>query len=125
MHDKTAAPVDSVGTELLFENEAVRVWSMRLQPGESSPYHRHLLDYVFVYMTPSQLTLKGHPTDTGNTVDFEDGYVEYINVGDGIEHQIVNAGDIPHRQVIVELKPQRDSRAAGSHNGRRRSGHTD
>jgi len=30
----------NIGTELLFENERIRVWSMVLQPGEESPLHR-------------------------------------------------------------------------------------
>ena len=38
-----------VGTELLFENDRVKVWSMALEPGETSPYHQHDNDYVFVY----------------------------------------------------------------------------
>ena len=45
-----------IGTELLFENDRIRVWSMVLQPGEESPLHRHDGDYVFVYTTPSRIT---------------------------------------------------------------------
>ena len=115
------APVDSVGTELLFENEAMRLWLMELSPGELSPYHRHLADYVFVYVTPSRLTLKSDPQDAGTTLDFADGYTEYINVGDGIQHQIANAGDRLHRQIIIELKSHPGTRPSGSHNGRKKS----
>ena len=52
-----------VGTELLFENDRVRVWGMELAPGESSPYHRHESDYVYVYTTPSQISahIPGEP----------------------------------------------------------------
>ena len=45
-----------IGTELLFENDRIRVWQMVLQPGEESPHHRHESDYVFVYTTPSRMT---------------------------------------------------------------------
>jgi len=54
-------PRTNIGTELLFENEAVRVWSMELAPGEESPYHVHKLDYVYVYVTPSRLTFMQEP----------------------------------------------------------------
>ena len=37
-----------VGTELLFENDRVRVKGKELAHGESSPYHRHESDYVYV-----------------------------------------------------------------------------
>ena len=30
-----------VGTKLLFENERIRVWEMRLAPGERSQLHEH------------------------------------------------------------------------------------
>ena len=44
-----ARPVSSaVGTKLLFENERVRVWDLRLQPGESTGLHRHASDYFYV-----------------------------------------------------------------------------
>ncbi len=54
-------PSPSVGTELLFENEVVRVWSMELAPGQQSPYHEHTLDYVYAYVTPSKLAYLGSP----------------------------------------------------------------
>ena len=36
-----------VGTELLSENERVRVWIIRLAPGERAGLHRHVLDYFW------------------------------------------------------------------------------
>src|SRR2546428_7670957 len=41
-----AAQLGNVATRLLFENERVKVWEMRLEPGESSDLHRHTLDYL-------------------------------------------------------------------------------
>jgi hypothetical protein len=65
-----------IGTELLFENDRIRVWQMVLQPGEESPHHRHEADYVFVYTTPSRITafLEGQEPSTS---DFDDGFVQY------------------------------------------------
>jgi hypothetical protein len=106
----------SVGTELVFENEAVRVWIMDLQPGDESPYHQHLLDYVIVYTTPSRI--EAHiPGDPVRVDEFDDGYVAYVNVGDGIEHHIRNVSTDFHRQVIVELK-QSTREAKSETNGR-------
>ena len=39
-------PLGDVATKLLFENELVRVWQMRLKPGEASAMHRHELPYL-------------------------------------------------------------------------------
>ena len=93
----------NIGTELLFENDRIRVWDMTLQPGEESPLHRHEGDYVFVYVTPSRITAcrEGQEPATG---DFDDGYVQYTEVGPGIVHKIRNSGSEVHRQILVELK---------------------
>lgn len=95
----------NVGTELLFENERVRVWGMALAPGESSPFHRHECDYVFIYNTPSRIALH-RPDQPDEVQDFQEQFVQFTVVGDGIEHRITNAGDTRHQQIIVELRGQ-------------------
>ena len=88
-----------VGTELLFENDRVKVWGMALEPGETSPYHQHDNDYVFVYTTPSRIS-----GAQGEVREYEEGYVQYTEVGGGIQHSITNVSDIRHHQIIVEMK---------------------
>lgn len=99
-HDEVGT---DIGTELLFENDRIRVWQMILQPGEESPLHRHEGDYVFVYTTPSVITayLEGQPPFT---TTFEDGFVQYTEVGKGVVHKIRNDGPEVHRQILFELK---------------------
>jgi beta-alanine degradation protein BauB len=109
-------PVPDIGTELLFENEVVRVWSMTLAPGQSMPYHIHLLDYVYVYVTPSRITFMQRPGEVRWTRDYEDGYVNYVSVGDGIAHQIRNDANIPHRQILVEFKTVKGAASTQSNN---------
>jgi hypothetical protein len=36
-----------VGTELVSETDRVRVWVIRLQPGERIGFHKHVLDYFW------------------------------------------------------------------------------
>ncbi len=98
------APITDIGTELLFENDVVRVWSMTLEPGQSMPYHAHRLDYLYVYVTPSRIAFMETPGQVKETRDYGDGYVNYISVGDGTAHEIRNDADIPHRQILVEFK---------------------
>ena len=40
-------PNGCVGKRLLSENERVRVWDIRLAPGERFGFHRHVLDYFW------------------------------------------------------------------------------
>jgi len=111
------APTDQVGTELLFENDSVRVWSMELAPGETSPVHRHQIDYLIAYVTPSRISLIRDGVVV-QTDDFKDGYVQYIHVPQPIVHQITNAARAGHRQLIVELKV-REGLSPTSDNGRK------
>ena len=41
------APNGCVGTTLLSESDRVRVWIIRLAPGERVGFHRHVLDYFW------------------------------------------------------------------------------
>lgn len=53
-----------VGSKMIFEDAFSRVWEMRLKPGESSPVHRHDLDYTFVVQEPAVLRILS-PNGTG------------------------------------------------------------
>jgi len=93
----------NIGTELLFENDRIRVWSMVLQPGEESPLHRHEGDYAFVYTTPSRITAFREGQEPVTT-EYADGFVQYTEVGQGIVHKIRNDAQEVHRQILFELK---------------------
>src|ERR1700739_2752427 len=43
-----------VGTRLLSETGRVRVWEIRLAPGERIGFHRHVLDYFWTAITPGR-----------------------------------------------------------------------
>lgn len=57
-----------VGTRLLSENDRVRVWEIRLKPGERIGFHRHVLDYFWTAITPGRA--RSHQQD-GSTVETE------------------------------------------------------
>ena len=44
-----------VGSRLLLENERVRVWELRLEPGEESDLHEHRLDYVLIQVAGDRI----------------------------------------------------------------------
>jgi hypothetical protein len=41
-------PLGGVANHVLFEDEKVRIWEMKLEPGEYSALHHHALDYYLV-----------------------------------------------------------------------------
>ena len=105
-------PSRAVGTEVLFENDYVRVWDFRLAPGEESRLHRHLYDYLIVYVTDDNELEVRVPGDEPSRVTTPDGYVAHIIVGaaddPALTHSLANVGDKPHRQIVVELFPHPD-----------------
>ena len=54
-----------VGTRLLSEDARVRVWEIRLQPGERIGFHRHVLDYFWTAGTPGRA--RSHNPDGPST----------------------------------------------------------
>ena len=44
-------PNPCVGNALVSESDRVRVWTIRLKPGERIGFHRHVLDYFWTAVT--------------------------------------------------------------------------
>lgn len=96
-----------IGTEVVYENDRVRVWEMRLAPGESSAVHRHEHDYMLVQLDGDRIAAEPEPDTEGPfrdriEADVEKGAFIYIQKG-GVETAI-NIGDEPYREIIIELK---------------------
>jgi hypothetical protein len=83
-----------VGTRLLSEDGRVRVWDIRLKPGERIGFHRHVLDYFWTAVTPGRA--RSHQAD-GTTIetDYLAGETrhESYGVGEHKIHDLENIGD--------------------------------
>lgn len=96
-----------VATQLLFENERVRVWEMRLGPGESGRVHRHDLDYVLVQIEGDRMAVVPEPDSGGSYRQYLEapvvpGQTIFIERG-GIE-TAKNVGQHAYREILIELK---------------------
>lgn len=98
---------DQVGTRLLFENERVRVWDLRLAPGQSTGMHRHATDYLYVVIGDGVLTGIDREGKPKETTAFRDGDVRFRAIDDADVHEAINAGSGPWRNIVVELKEPR------------------
>lgn len=94
-----------VGTRLLSENDKVRVWEIRLMPGERIGFHRHVLDYFWTAVTAGKAL--SHEED-GSTViaSYEAGETRHARYGKGEHklHDLQNIGDTPLVFTTVEFK---------------------
>ena len=99
-------PTQNVGTKLLFENERIRVWDLVLQPGQALEKHVHHEDYVFIVLEGGSLV---HVDDEDASKDVAVNYatdqVVWLESGEGLVHnKLVNVGDKPYRNLVIELK---------------------
>jgi hypothetical protein len=100
-----AAPANYVvGTELLLENDRVRVWDITLAPGERTPFHCHRTTYFYRCESGGRWRLR---TIEGEVIYGEDaaGEVTFheLRTGETLVHELANVGEAPLRYTTVEL----------------------
>ncbi|MDX1648956.1 MAG: hypothetical protein R3263_03800, partial [Myxococcota bacterium] len=94
-------PMGKVADRVLFEDDHVRIWEMKLEPGEHSDLHHHEHDYYLVILS-GDLVAGIPPKDSGmdpfvgkvppegNTVPVPKGGTEWaLNVGEKTYHEIL------------------------------------
>jgi hypothetical protein len=96
-----------IGTKILFENDRVRLWEVRLAPGQDGAIHRHELDHVLVQIAGDRIAVVPEPDSEGPyreymAADVIPGAAIYVTRG-GVE-TARNLGEKPYLEVIVELK---------------------
>lgn len=91
-----------IGTELVMEDDRVRIWRITLEPGEEAPWHTHELDYT-------SIVIEGATLERYN----DDGTVDHLEVHPGgimriyqgsRRHALKNIGTTRFSNVIVEIK---------------------
>ena len=101
---KDTAISSEIGTQLLFENDRVRVWDLRLAPGQSTGLHRHTNDYLYVVIGDGKLQACDADGRPRPAMEMRDGEVRFREIKSEDVHEAVNVGDGPWRNIIVELK---------------------
>lgn len=101
-----AAPTNfQVGTKLLFENERLRVWELRLEAGERLPFHHHRTPYFWVCHEGSR-GIQRFPDGRMLYIDFSPHDVDFLDE-ERLEteaiHDLENTGDTPCRFTTFEL----------------------
>jgi quercetin dioxygenase-like cupin family protein len=101
-------PASATGTiatpTLLFENARVKVWSLTLEPGQSTAKHTHEFDEIVVCLEGSRIrSIKPGPEPEGETFQPSAGEVFMLSVK-GVTHVLTNTGTTRYKQISIELK---------------------
>lgn len=98
-------PNPCVGSRLLSENEKLRVWMIKLAPGERIGFHRHVLDYFWTSVNGGRGRQHVHD---GSTVEYtyQPGETRHETYGAGEYkvHDLTNIGDTDMIFMTVETK---------------------
>jgi hypothetical protein len=93
-----------VGQLLLSETTRVRVWSIRLKPGERIGFHRHVLDYFWTAVTGGTSLSNCHDGRRLET-SYQPGDTRHFRFGAGqfTVHDLTNTGSEPLLFTTVEF----------------------
>jgi hypothetical protein len=103
--DELAAAPDNhhIATNVVFENDRVRVWDLLLEPGERLPFHCHDRTYFFVTVEAGTAVSR-FPDGNQVTMDYEPGAPWFTEIGADHEiHDLENVGTTRLRFTTVEL----------------------
>lgn len=85
----------------LVDDDRVRVTRFDFAPGAETGWHRHSMDYVITAVTDCQMLLED--PDGGSRRVLVPAGTAYRRA-EGVEHNVVNAGDQSMSFVEIELK---------------------
>ena len=87
-----------IATQLILENDKVRIWNLVVAPGESSDWHLHENNYVKVVVEGGNLDVEYDNGSVENSPS-EIGSWHYHGA-----HRITNNTNSTYRNVLLELK---------------------
>lgn len=111
-----------VGHELVSETDRVRVWLLRLGPGERIPFHRHVLDYFWTAVTGGRARSRYEDGSVAETV-YRAGDTRHLHFGPGesMLHDLENLGDTDLVFTTVEFLDSANAPLAVPDSVRRRA----
>ena len=91
-----------VGQKLLLENEHVRVWEVRLEPGESIHFHFHYHPYLVISLGGDENEIE---TIFGKTIATNEPAGSFVFIDEMRPvHRLTNKSAVTYWSRLVELK---------------------
>ena len=87
----------------LFENEYLRVYDVRIPPGETTDFHRHAYDTVTVRVSGGLIAIQPQGGPWGKTERIEPGVAFSADSKNPVVHRVRNDGTTDYRVVLVQL----------------------
>jgi beta-alanine degradation protein BauB len=100
----TVQAADTTTPKLLFENDRVKVWTLSLEPGQSTPVHTHELEEIVICLESSKIKILTPGPEPESQVVYPTAGAAFAPAVKGVTHILTNAGEKRYRQISIELK---------------------
>jgi hypothetical protein len=91
-----------VGHRIVLENEHVRVWEVRLVPGETIDFHIHYHPYLVISLGGGENEIE---TIFGQTIPVEESLGSTVFINDMRPvHRLTNRSNVLYLSRLIELK---------------------
>jgi hypothetical protein len=103
---KTAAErgivLGQIGHRIVLENEHVRVWEVRLEPGETIDFHIHYHPYLIISLGGGENQIE---TIFGQTIPVDEPLGSTVFIGEMRPvHRLTNRSKVTYLSRLIELK---------------------
>ena len=103
---KTAADrgieLGEIGQKILFENELVRVWEIRLEPGRTIDFHIHYHPYLVVSLGGGENEIE---TIFGMKISTQEPLGSFAFINEMREvHRLTNKSNVAYFSRLIEIK---------------------
>src|SRR5450432_1999579 len=91
-----------VGDKVLFENEHIRMWEVRLEPGQTIDFHIHYHPYLVVSLGGGDNEIE---TIFGRKISTNEPAGSFVFINEMREvHRLTNKAKVTYLSRLIELK---------------------
>lgn len=91
-----------IGDKILLENEHIRMWEVKLEPGETLDFHIHYHPYLVVSLSGGTNEIE---TISGRKITTEEPIGTYVFIDDMREvHRLTNRSNVTYFSRLIEMK---------------------
>ena len=91
-----------IGDRILLENDLVRVWEVKLEPGETLGFHIHYHPYLVLALSGGANEIE---TVSGKKIATDEPAGSYVFINEMREvHRLTNKSNVTYLSRLIEMK---------------------
>jgi len=91
-----------IGDKILLENEFIRMWEVRLEPGQTLGFHIHYHPYVVISLSGGENEIE---TISGRKITTDEPAGSYVFINEMREvHRLTNKAAVTYLSRLIEMK---------------------